>query len=170
LEPRKNFALYSTTRFAAAAGAAIRVNQVIHATSNPQTSQRNPALQIKPARSSYREETSAITPQSPEFPRCRHATQRAPSPRFRARSAGNLKMLTPTIEFTISAVKLQRPIVRTSPCGLSVKLIFPEATILRRRHRAAFIFTISASKSGARDHVQCGYLSPPDESTRYVLK
>jgi hypothetical protein len=26
-------------------------------------------------------------------------------------------MLTPMIEFTIKAVKLQRPIVRTSPCG-----------------------------------------------------
>src|SRR5258708_10537565 len=33
--PGKNLALYVHTRFAAAAGAAIRVNQVIHATSNP---------------------------------------------------------------------------------------------------------------------------------------
>src|ERR1700758_5179900 len=51
--------------------------------------------------------------------------------RLRAKSAGNLKMLTPTIEFTIKAVKLQRPIVRTSPCGLSINSNYPETIISR---------------------------------------
>jgi hypothetical protein len=39
------------------------------------------------------------------------------APIFSANNDGKRKMLTPMIEFTIKAVKLQRPIVRTSPCG-----------------------------------------------------
>ncbi len=40
------------------------------------------------------------------------------APIFSANNDGKRKMLTPMIEFTIKAVKLQRPIVRTSPCEL----------------------------------------------------
>src|SRR5260370_26341068 len=122
-----------TTWYAALATATNLAHQVIYATSNPVIRPcASRAYKQSPPVSSYREETSAMHPAITRIP-APAATQLngLHPPRFRARSAGNLKMLTPTIEFTISAVTLQRPIVRTSPCGLSVKLIFPEATIFR---------------------------------------
>jgi len=83
-------------------------------------------------------------------------------PKFRARSAGSLKMLTPTIEFTIKAVKLQRPIVRTNPCGLSVNLNSFENYFAGTATGAAFIFTISVNTSVFPEiNSRCGYFSPP---------
>src|SRR6516162_6059448 len=97
------------------------------------------------------------------------------APIFSANNDGKRKMLTPMIEFTIKAVKLQRPIVRTSPCELCLTpehSSFPHLFPLCRIHQfvdagAAFILEISASTSVfPLVASRCGYFSPPWYSTR----
>src|SRR6516225_9655801 len=52
-----------------------------------------------------------------------------------ASTAGSPNMPTPIIELSISAVRLQRPIVRTSPCALSVARVCFLCWLVRRcRH------------------------------------
>ena len=104
------------------------------------------------------------------------------APIFSASNDGKRKMLTPMIEFTIKAVKLQRPIVRTSPCELcftpghsSFPYMFPLRGIRQfvavagvvAAADAAFILEISASTSVfPLVASRCGYFSPPWYSTR----
>jgi hypothetical protein len=98
------------------------------------------------------------------------------APIFSANNDGKRKMLTPMIEFTIKAVKLLRPIVRTSPCELcltpghsSFPYMFPLCGIHQfvAAAGAAFILEISASTSVfPLVASRCGYFSPPWYSTR----
>ena len=66
-----------------------------------------------------------------------------------ASTAGGPNMPTPIIELSISAVRLQRPIVRTSRCALSLtRVCVPWGYSVGAGTGGAFIRAISASMSG----------------------